>query len=157
MPLLSLIGRLGLDTGNFDQNLKKSEDTVAAFGNKFRRSIVGTVGSFFTLGYAVNLVQDKIARLTSEGESFEIPTGDLSESIEEQEQLIRSTEKLLAQKKDLQKLDAEIFKLAEDRFMSELSNEDKIIELTRRRVALLQILKDNYDTGMPGLAPVKAK
>lgn len=157
MPLLQLIGRLGLDTSNYEANLKKSEMSVAAFGKKFQRSIVSTVGSFFTLGYAVNFVQDKIRALEGDGESLEIPTGQLSEDIIAQQERIAGLEKELALKKDMAKLDAEIFKLADERFMKELSNEDKLIELKRRRAAILEILRDNFEMGVPGIPPLKAK
>ncbi len=93
--------------------------------------------------------------LEGDSEKFEIPTGDLSESIQEQEVMIRTMETRLKIKKDLQKLDDEIFATADERFMKELSNEDKIIELTRRRIALQQILKDNIEEGFIG--DVRAK
>lgn len=157
MPLLQLIGRLGLDTSEYEGNLRKSELSIATFGKKFQRSIVGTVGSFFTLGYAVNFVQDKIKALEGEAESMEIPTGDLSDSILAQEELIRSTQKLLDLKKSMGQVDEEIFKTADQRFLKQLSNEDRITELTRRRTALVEILRDNFEMGVPGIPPLKAK
>lgn len=151
MALLNLIARLGLDNSGFDTSLKDAEKTANTFANKFQRSIVGTVGKFFTLGFAINFVQDKIRALEGAGETMEIPTGTLSEAIQEQEALIRGSEKRLSLKKELEKLDSEIFKVADQRFLKELSEEDRRTELIRRRIALVQILKT---VQMP---PVKAK
>lgn len=152
MALLSLIARLGLDDSSFQTQIKSAETTAEKFGKKFQGSIAGSIGRFFSLGFAIGLVQDKIRALEGTGETLSIPTGTLSDEIEAQEELIRGTERRLGIKKEVQKLDDEIFKTADQRFLKELSDEDRREELTRRRIALLQILRD-FDK-MP---PVKRK
>lgn len=145
MPLLQLIGRLGLDTSEYEANLKKSELSAAAFGKKFSSSIVSTVGKFFTIGYAVEFVAGKIRALEESNnaldESFLPVPGTLTDDIRASQQRVEGLTSELKAKQDLHKLDNELLKTADARFLAELSAEDKRTELTRRRIALLQVLK----------------
>jgi hypothetical protein len=150
MALLNLIARLGLDNSGFDASLKGAEATANKFGKKFQSSIIGTAGRFLTLGFAVNYVTDKIKALEGEGDKTLVEQID-AEDIERQYEMIRSMEKRLETKQSIAKLDDEIGKIADQRFLKELSDEDRRTELIRRRIALLQILKT---VQMP---PLKAK
>lgn len=151
MALLNLIARLGLDSSGFEAGLDKSTIGAAKFARKFQSSIVSTVGQFFTLGFALNLVDGKIKQLQGDAEGFSLPEGTLADRFREQQQELLDAEETLAGRYELRqktkqteaqyidevnkqlKEELALYEQIDSNNLKRLSDEERLNELIQRR------------------------
>lgn len=72
MPLLSLIGRLGLDTSGFEGGLKKADSAATGFAASVHQKLGATLGAVFSVAYVeqwirkVHDAQTEVAQLAKQ-------------------------------------------------------------------------------------------
>lgn len=153
MGLLSIIARLGLDSSSFDASLQKSQSQAEAFGAKMQRSILGSVGKFFTLGFGIDSVLNKINEIEHAFDRFddtaretaeEVPMlfAPMMEELNSQQRRLNALSKVEEKKKDIQKLEEDFAKLIRQNALKEMSDEERKIELIKQRAALMKRLVD---------------
>lgn len=158
MPLLQLIGRLGLDTSHYESNLKKSEQSAAAFGRKFQSSIVNTVGKFFTVGFGMNAFLDKINEIEHAFDRFDDTTRETAQSVpmllapmmEElnaQQRKLNLLNQIQEKQKALGKLEKELGEITDQNNLKAMPDGERRLELLKRYQDLAEKIKADFLSG----------
>jgi hypothetical protein len=90
MALLSLIGRLGLDTSGFEGGLKKAESAASSFASSMTAKVGGALAGAFSIAYVEQMIEkinESAVNVANLGKQYELTT-------EEVQRLQKATGKL---------------------------------------------------------------